>query len=237
MCAHFGVFAGDSLLRIGAQFVLTHSVYTNERMKQWFVACVRENVNPHDDFNILLGKLLLSMQSGLFSQASVMKLVQFTKICLLQKPSPSHPARWNGIYPLSFLMRIDKAHPKLSTTLRQHDANKFLRYGQLLRIAACAYLHKSPLRYLLEKCEKSSSSHAAHTFADAFRFQVETRLRDCVSGRVSYESNDEFVMLILEVHPAYHGIIVIPSRAGSRKHAQPVCTPYRVANYRHRNCR
>jgi hypothetical protein len=50
-------------------------IYTYERMKQWFAACVRDNVNPHNDFNILFGKLLLSMHSGVFSQASTMQLV------------------------------------------------------------------------------------------------------------------------------------------------------------------
>ncbi len=57
------------------------NIYTYERMKQWLVACVRENINPHNDFNILLGKLLLSMHSGLFSQASAMNLAQFVEIC------------------------------------------------------------------------------------------------------------------------------------------------------------
>src|ERR1700691_6006063 len=100
------------------------NIYTRERMKQWFVACVRENVNPHYDFNISLGKLLLSMHSDVFSQASKIKLAQFAKICSLQEPSPSHPAYLNGIYDGIYpLMRIDENHPKISTVFDQHDAD------------------------------------------------------------------------------------------------------------------
>ncbi len=49
-------------------------IYTYDAMKQWFAACVFEDVNPQNDFNILFGKLLLSMHSGVFSEASKMKL-------------------------------------------------------------------------------------------------------------------------------------------------------------------
>jgi hypothetical protein len=56
------------------------SIYTYERMKQRFVACVHESVNPHNDFNILFGKLLLSMHSGVFSQASTEQLAELPKL-------------------------------------------------------------------------------------------------------------------------------------------------------------
>jgi hypothetical protein len=89
----------------------------------------------------------------------------------------------------------------------QHNAIQTTRSRRIstvrLTSAAC---DKSLFRYLLEKCEKSPLPHAAHTLADAFRFQVETRLCDCVIGQVSYELSDEFVMLILVVHVAYPGL-------------------------------
>jgi uncharacterized UBP type Zn finger protein len=52
----------------------------------------------------------------------------------------------------------------------------------------------SHIRYLLDKFEKSPPPFATRTLTDAFRFNIETRLRDCASGRVGYRTTEDVSM-------------------------------------------